>query len=703
MQDIWFDIMHTYHNKKIPVIPLNRERKPYHKDWSKWNDELPEEPLYKKGQAGFGILPGKESGVMIVDIDTDDPELMKKLKEIIPTTPVQRIGSKGVGLIFAYNSDIVSRKFKNIKVEIFASSGYVVLPPSFHEKTGKEYYWVGKSLLDFDRDLLPSFDLEVIQKLDSLNDSLSQVRNPGEKAGVGGRHDMLLSQLFAGLNNKSLEELIDEITWYDLNMHNPPWSYDELGATNPKEARALLMKWGIGVKKTKDRRIAMENKIAEETLKKSKVKKFQSKKYPIPQGFMKDVIQYMEPLFMEESYESCMTGALALMSVLCANRFSCQGVRSNMYIINLAETGSGKSFAMSKIIDEILFPVAPDLVGRGSYQSESALWHVLTTRKSFVDTLDEVSSLIKKTNDSTSLFSEILLKLWDSSGGNWRPPAYSLLNKVASEMPKYIANPCLSIWGASTIKTFESVINAGNYDTGLLPRMLILIKEGHGKIQNFVASPKDVEKVVGMFRQSIAQFISNFPLVKNLDPGAVEISHGEVPITAREISTEAMNEYMRSLGINMHARMQDTKDESLKGFLTRYPQHLRKLAMVHAISRSFNEININPTLIIHDVDWANEFLETMIHNNTIFFNRTATYSDFEKKKAAIASAIIKSGDDGVARSFLINSYKGIQAKTLDLIINDLQEGQQIVIKEVSNESGKGGRPKKTYFAVNPIT
>ena len=96
MQQInqWQEVMSAYHTAKFSAIPLNAKRLPYHKGWSKWNTELPEEPLYIPDQRGIGILPGPESGVMFVDIDTENPELFNILKKILPTSPVQRLAAR---------------------------------------------------------------------------------------------------------------------------------------------------------------------------------------------------------------------------------------------------------------------------------------------------------------------------------------------------------------------------------------------------------------------------------------------------------------------------------------------------------------------------------------------------------------------------------------------------------------------------------
>ena len=673
--------MHDYHSRKMPVIPLTRDRKPFHKDWSRWTEELPEEPLYKEGQAGFGILPGKESGIMIVDIDTDDPELMKKLKEIIPTTPVQRIGSKGVGLIFSHNADIVSRKFKNIKVEIFASSGYVVLPPSFHEKTGKEYYWVGKSLLDFDKDLLPSFGLEVIHKLDSLNDSLSQVRQPGEKSGIGGRHDMLLSQLFAGLNKKTLEELIDEITWYDLNMHNPPWSYDELGATNPKEARAALMKWGIGVKKTKDRRIAMENKLAEEVIKESGIAKFEIKNYPRPDGVMGIISDLVEETAYTKVPNMAMGSALAIFSTITGNNFSFEGVSGNLFCLLLAESGTGKKFGID-VAKNILGEEG--LIGSANYASSTAIVssiHDYITRLDVSDEFSKVLKLMKEGGVWQRSMPQELCDMWSNSAGNLVVNVSRQAQAEKKVQSPVIKKPYISILAATTITEFKNSVNKSLFTSGLLPRCLIFIDQATKDSKSRLDYLK-IDDLTKDLKKFCADWKRFYPC--NIMTG--------VPMEA-ELKLEAgLDEYFDSKMSQFYIDSFNAEESSIsKLMLSRKREFYKKLAQKHALSRgSVSTINLR------DLQWAEEFFDVGLHNQQLFIEEAAAENNQQALKERIFN-IILTNPKIQQRELSRKTFFIEDKKRRENLIQDLIEAGRIAYTVYKCE--KNGKDVRTYSAL----
>ena len=55
--------------------------------------------LPKYQDAGLGVACGY-NGLIILDVDTDELEIQELIASVIPRTPVQRKGRKGIGLFF---------------------------------------------------------------------------------------------------------------------------------------------------------------------------------------------------------------------------------------------------------------------------------------------------------------------------------------------------------------------------------------------------------------------------------------------------------------------------------------------------------------------------------------------------------------------------------------------------------------------------
>ncbi len=104
--------------------------------------------IEKHSTANIGILTGKLSGVTIVDID--DPEIVDAMQDrfgdtlIVTSTP-----SGGVHLWYRW-TDERSRNLRSegLKVDIKATGGFIVVPPSFRPSTGVPYRLIKGSFAD---------------------------------------------------------------------------------------------------------------------------------------------------------------------------------------------------------------------------------------------------------------------------------------------------------------------------------------------------------------------------------------------------------------------------------------------------------------------------------------------------------------------------------------------------------------------------
>lgn len=133
---------------RCPLEGWDRHRKePLHVETLRWNGKL--HPEYQ-----LAVL-GAFNGLVPIDVDTDDAEVIAAFKRVMPRPVVARKGSKGfvafyrdpTGKVADYyrknfmkrvaDADGVIRPLVEIKV-----MGHVTIPPSLHRKTGQPYRWM---------------------------------------------------------------------------------------------------------------------------------------------------------------------------------------------------------------------------------------------------------------------------------------------------------------------------------------------------------------------------------------------------------------------------------------------------------------------------------------------------------------------------------------------------------------------------------
>lgn len=132
----------------LPVMPLEANtKKPVMKSWQEFANRMPtpEEQAFwlaNNANGNIGLPLGPQSGLVALDIDTEDEALYKLVCSIVPSSPWNRIGRHGKVMLFKYTGQKTFR-IKDINgvtiCELLSAKTQVVLPPSIHPDTQKAY------------------------------------------------------------------------------------------------------------------------------------------------------------------------------------------------------------------------------------------------------------------------------------------------------------------------------------------------------------------------------------------------------------------------------------------------------------------------------------------------------------------------------------------------------------------------------------
>ena len=216
----------------LPVRP--EEKRPFMTNWLQYtktraNKDMVSNWFSKLSGAGIGVVTGKISNIIVLDVENDCPIPINKLLEMYPTQMVSRSGSGGYHLFFQYPTTIA--KVSN-RVRIFdgadlrADGGFIVLPPTMHPTSGKRYEWVSEGYPGtFPKTLL---DMQSEPKTQQGEGWITEaLRGVSE----GGRNDTcarLAGYFFKkGINSDIVETLLTE--WNERN--DPPLPIKEIRTT----------------------------------------------------------------------------------------------------------------------------------------------------------------------------------------------------------------------------------------------------------------------------------------------------------------------------------------------------------------------------------------------------------------------------------------------------------------------------------------
>lgn len=215
------------------IIPIKKGTKRPFIDYSEFRDKqcsrtLLEEWLEKYSGENIAIITGKASGLAVIDIDIKgQDDLLSKALSLFPRSPLERFGSKGLGIFIKYDGQLQGRKLRHQNKDIgeVITNTVIVIPPSIHPDTKKPYRWTGYMSLDSElkEDLLEELPYPTDEDISRAE---FELENSGAKVDadyfkqVMGRNDKLKSICGSYINKGLLPEKIAPLLLADDKMTN---------------------------------------------------------------------------------------------------------------------------------------------------------------------------------------------------------------------------------------------------------------------------------------------------------------------------------------------------------------------------------------------------------------------------------------------------------------------------------------------------
>lgn len=171
--------------------------------------------------------------------------------------------------------------------------------------------------------------------------------------------------------------------------------------------------------------------------------------------------------------------ALALLSILTGRKLEDEyGTRTNLYIVCVSPTASGKDAYRAAIKQVLSEAGAVDLLGPESLASGAGLVSRLVVQPATLFPLDEFGRLMESVKHAGAKATHlhqipsVLLQIYSSAGSIWQGSAYA----DATKNP-VIDQPHAVIYGSSTAEAFWGSLNSRSLQDGLVGRLCPLFGE----------------------------------------------------------------------------------------------------------------------------------------------------------------------------------------------------------------------------------
>jgi hypothetical protein len=244
-----------YQEKGYAVTPTNGKI-PFITAW----ETNPLVNASKHTNSNIGLITGKLSGLVAIDVDVDDKGVHSLFAE---KTNFIRLGRPARAMyIFRYEekfskSENSVHKIKNANgnpapaIEFLSNGRQFILPPSIHPDTNAPYVWADADLLNYELDDVPYLDIDIYAYLENYKNNIFEMGDfqqiEGDKVPEGGRNNYITGVCFSIAQKIFDKEItfnygLDDLINHDKSHCVPPLFDDPKEEAPKRKLQRSLMK-----------------------------------------------------------------------------------------------------------------------------------------------------------------------------------------------------------------------------------------------------------------------------------------------------------------------------------------------------------------------------------------------------------------------------------------------------------------------------
>ena len=678
--------------------------------WSVWPD------------ANIGIATGKESGLIVLDVDEGGDDTLVQLPT--PDTVEQITGSGGRHLVYMRptESDRYLTKVRFMPgLDSRADGGYIVAPPSLHP-SGRRYEWEGSS--DPFDGVAPSPCPQWL--LDAIGAGAIDATCPVPEWNPDGELPHNIFDMLSAIPADDYE------TWRDVGMalhYTDPADgldvWDWWSSTSAKyDADGVRREWRNfsrrGHQTHQPVTLSTIRRLAEQhgwvdpdiehgaeaaaSLMESHQKRlaerlttdYQSRRAPpassdrpdvMPShGLIRDIAEHIISRSVRPQPLLAVMAATAFVGTLAGRKYQTEtGLRTNLYVVGLAESGAGKDQARKEINNLAMVANVDQHIGGDRIASGPGVVSALHKEPSRLFMLDEIGLMLQamtgqRADPHKRDMMSTLMTLYSSAGSVYRGAEYA----DQRDRPRQdIVSPNACIYGTSTHKQFYAALTSSQGVDGTLSRLIVASSDMHRPERQ---RPRLGPPSGGLIT-SIQALCEHDPAGGNLagaggsamDRVAQVVSMDAPVFEAWEALDDDMTEYMR--------------DDASRSVYSRVAENAAKLALTYAVARDYQ----SPRIDAEAFRWGREIALWAANTMMREVARNVADNDHEASVKRVLNEIIDSGPEGISRSNLLRRVRTMRKRDIEDIVTTLQESGEVMVE---NKRPARGRPTTVYVALD---
>ena len=412
----------------------------------------------------------------------------------------------------------------------------------------------------------------------------------------------------------------------------------------------------------------------------------------IPGGLVGDLARYMIDTARRPQPLLAVGASLCALGALMGRRYrTATDLRTNLYIVGIADSGSGKNHAR-EVVNELFFAAGlAHHLGGNKIASGAGLLTALHRQPAILFQIDEFGMFLSAAADrkrSPRHITEILdnmTELYTAASGIFLGAEYA--NRDGSNERRDIVQPCLCVYGTTTPLHFWGALQGANVVDGSLARLIILPSEEDYPDENRAAG----------LRRSPRALIEGLQRLAEGGGRASGNLAGQTsgPETAVDPMTVPMDDeaqaHFDALRDEITAELRAAAGTFHTPILARIAENAAKVALVLAVGRDA----VQPVIRLEDAVWAVDFVRHFARRTIDAVERHVADTETEAHLKRVREIIRKAGSAGVTKSELTRASQWLRARDRDDILLTLVESGDIVTVEQET----GGRKAMRFRAM----
>ncbi len=386
--------------------------------------------------------------------------------------------------------------------------------------------------------------------------------------------------------------------------------------------------------------------------------------------------------------------ALCAIGSLMGRRYRTEtNLRSNLYVVGIADSGSGKNHSREVIVDLFMRAALNKYLGGNRIASGAGLLTAINTHPALLFQQDEFGMFLQAAADRkrsprhiTDIL-DLMTELYSSASTTFLGPEYAVPDKSGR---KDVVQPCLCIYGTTTPVLFWSALKSANVADGSLARFLILKSQddypespGGNAIRplpdELIKAVKSILEGGGMGEGNLQKDAMVACPSVAIDPTVVHMESGA-------------HQLFSTLSDQIIAKLRASRATPWSPILARVWENAAKVALIRGVSAS----PFSPVIREEDAYWAIGLVRYAVNTLIEDVEKHVADNQTEQNHKRVLELIRKAGKKGITRNNLTRRLQFLDRRQREDVLHTLIEGGQV--DEVVIHTTR--RPTSVYRANN---